>query len=412
MEGYFNVKAPPFNATGTGSTNDSPKIQEAIKQAAVKGGVVFFPPGTYLIDPVRPGSDRGIHVNAPVILAGTGPGVPFREGSNLLVTHTDHVPIWISGRGTVMRDLGIHHQHPNLMSSSFKEAIRADADDIRLENIFLGNPTIGVICENRQRLSINRLYGQPLKTGVHLDATRETTIDNVHFGPHWSTDPAVKNIISNQATAIESYHNERPLFSNIATTGYHTAFLFGKKKDAPKEAITTNFQIMDSTISSGARGIVFDAPLIAGQDVDWDDISKPLNPLITGQIANYVFQGLSGASTETGIKVAAPGANIQATNVRIARTGANAIRVSEGAVLHLDNVCVESWNQSGQGFPAIEPVDGIMTLDGSRKSVGGESRIFVGFNRQFVLNDARGKRIEGKGTAWLADPVLPGINAD
>jgi len=46
----FNVKAYPFNATGDGSTDDRTAIQAAIDAcAAAGGGIVFFPPGTYLL---------------------------------------------------------------------------------------------------------------------------------------------------------------------------------------------------------------------------------------------------------------------------------------------------------------------------------------------------------------------------
>ncbi|KAJ6148803.1 pectate lyase superfamily protein domain-containing protein [Penicillium samsonianum] len=107
MEGYFDVKS--FGAIGDGIINDSFVIQKAIDEAAGtdgKGGVVWFPLGTYLIDP-GPRIDRGIYVAAPLILAGAGMGVPFgnplesdhiiTKGSKLFVTNTDIVPVWISG---------------------------------------------------------------------------------------------------------------------------------------------------------------------------------------------------------------------------------------------------------------------------------------------------------------------------
>jgi polygalacturonase len=77
LEGYFNVR--DFGAGGDGSTNDSPAIERAIDAAGGedgRGGVVWFPPGTYLIGPGTR-SGRGIHVPSPVILAGAGAGTPF-----------------------------------------------------------------------------------------------------------------------------------------------------------------------------------------------------------------------------------------------------------------------------------------------------------------------------------------------
>lgn len=48
----FNVKAPPYNATGNGTTDDTVAIQAAITAcSAAGGGVVYFPAGTYLVTP-------------------------------------------------------------------------------------------------------------------------------------------------------------------------------------------------------------------------------------------------------------------------------------------------------------------------------------------------------------------------
>jgi hypothetical protein len=43
----YNVKASPYLAKGDGTTNDTASIQAAVTDAAVNGGIVFFPPGTY-----------------------------------------------------------------------------------------------------------------------------------------------------------------------------------------------------------------------------------------------------------------------------------------------------------------------------------------------------------------------------
>jgi hypothetical protein len=46
---WLNVKASPYNARGNGSTDDSAAFQAAINAAAVSGGTVYVPAGTYLI---------------------------------------------------------------------------------------------------------------------------------------------------------------------------------------------------------------------------------------------------------------------------------------------------------------------------------------------------------------------------
>lgn len=59
----FNVK--DYGATGDGSTNDTTNVQSAITAAGAVGGVVFFPVGTYMVDPLTAGYDH-------ITLRGTG----------------------------------------------------------------------------------------------------------------------------------------------------------------------------------------------------------------------------------------------------------------------------------------------------------------------------------------------------
>jgi hypothetical protein len=67
--GWFNVKDATYGASGNGSDDDQPEIQAAINAAeAAGGGVVYFPPGTYMI-----GSTLTID-SSGVILMGAGIG--------------------------------------------------------------------------------------------------------------------------------------------------------------------------------------------------------------------------------------------------------------------------------------------------------------------------------------------------
>ena len=46
---FFNVRSPAYGATGNGGTDDTAAVQAAITAAAVLGGTVYFPAGTYRI---------------------------------------------------------------------------------------------------------------------------------------------------------------------------------------------------------------------------------------------------------------------------------------------------------------------------------------------------------------------------
>jgi hypothetical protein len=66
----INVKA--YGAIGDGNANDRQAIQNAINAAqAERSGIVYFPPGTYLIGD-GPGPDL-IRFNEPMQFLGAGP---------------------------------------------------------------------------------------------------------------------------------------------------------------------------------------------------------------------------------------------------------------------------------------------------------------------------------------------------
>jgi len=66
---YFNVQNPDYSggAAGDGVTDDTDAIEDAIAAAAVSGGIVFFPAGTYV-------TTSEISVPENVILQGVGSG--------------------------------------------------------------------------------------------------------------------------------------------------------------------------------------------------------------------------------------------------------------------------------------------------------------------------------------------------
>ncbi|MGI9091544.1 MAG: glycosyl hydrolase family 28-related protein [Gemmatimonadaceae bacterium] len=67
--GWLNVKAAPYNAAGDGTTNDAGAIQAALTAAnTAGGGVVFLPPGTYIIN-------RYLLIYSNTYLRGSGMGV-------------------------------------------------------------------------------------------------------------------------------------------------------------------------------------------------------------------------------------------------------------------------------------------------------------------------------------------------
>ena len=81
MYPVYNVMDPAYGATGDGTTNDTAAVQSAINACeAVGGGIVFFPPGAYLCDPLT--------VNKPIRLIGVSRGGDVSEdGNSVALSH-------------------------------------------------------------------------------------------------------------------------------------------------------------------------------------------------------------------------------------------------------------------------------------------------------------------------------------
>lgn len=90
---WINVKASPYSAYGDGSHDDTTAINAAISAAALAGGVVYFPQGTYKIS-------AALNLASYVALMGAGSGVSaIRQTSTTLngLTGTDLTNVAIRG---------------------------------------------------------------------------------------------------------------------------------------------------------------------------------------------------------------------------------------------------------------------------------------------------------------------------
>lgn len=87
----FNVKGSAYGAVGDGTTDDRAAIAAAITAAAVSGGVVFFPPGTYRCN-------TGLTVPYNVSLLGCGAIV-----SKLAPAHATSDFITVTGNASAVR---------------------------------------------------------------------------------------------------------------------------------------------------------------------------------------------------------------------------------------------------------------------------------------------------------------------
>lgn len=339
-----------FGAKGDGRTDDTPAVQRAIDSACDpamgKGGVVSFTSGVY-----RLGSP-GLTAWDQVGLLGIGWETPEGQapiegvnGSWLYVDEPGTSAITITGRGVTVRDLAIAHaqptptQDPAWAPVDYPHAIKVQADDVRLENLLLRNPTRGISLFHSPerptgRVTMERIWGQPLREGIRMDHLLDVVkIHNVHFWPFWSNDVVASTRVN--ATAFVSLRNDNPQFSDVFIYGYRTGFLFG----ASANGVTSRFQISNVGLDFTALGI----GVMGGGT--------------TGQVSN-LYQVASHAEA-FGLHIAADDVRIQLSNIRVSELGRSGVRV-EGrrSTVMLENLWVDGWNQAGTGSPAVEVLPG------------------------------------------------------
>ena len=335
-----------FGAKGDGTTDDTFPIQRAIDSACDpamgKGGVVLFPSGVYRLQ------GPGLTVWDQVGLSGIGWETPVGQapiatvnGSWLYVDDPATTALTVAGRGATVRDIAIAHEQPTPSQDpgwaplDYPHAIVVKADDVRLENILLRNPTRGISLFHSPggaigRITMERIWGQPLREGIRMDNVLDVVkIHNVHFWPFWSND-VVPSTRAN-ARAFVSLRNDNPHFSDIFVYGYQIGFHFGPSVNG----VTSRFLISNAGLDFTTEGI----RVTAGGT--------------TGQVAN--FYQLGADPEAIGVHVTANDVRIQVSNLRVSELGKNGVRVEgTGSRIILENLWIDGWNQSSGGSPAIQ----------------------------------------------------------
>jgi len=158
MQGIYNVK--DFGAKGDASTNDSPKIQDAINSAQQNGGgIVFFPAGFYLVC-------SPITISSGVKLLGSGTGVGVGAGNSggtviRVGTPTQDVFVVSSDEAVLFQDFTID-----------SSVTKTDGAGIKLNGATSGYNA-------RSRLQNIRILGQYI--GVHIERASGWVIRDCHI---------------------------------------------------------------------------------------------------------------------------------------------------------------------------------------------------------------------------------------
>jgi hypothetical protein len=338
MNGWYDITS--YGARGDGTTPADTAINQAIASASESGGgVIWFPPGQYLLE-------SKVIVNRQVTLLGSGWASRDKEQGSWIVVRQPGVNLEIRGQGTRVEAIGFFQEQPapdsdEWLPTDHDFAIHAAVDDVFLKQINLLNCTNGILVRNFEggaigRVTLDHIWGRPLRTGIEIDNALDVVkVTNTHFWPFWNEGNSIVGRWSLQnGTAISVYRADNPQFSNIFALGYKRGIAFGESSSG----VTSKFAINNADCDYCERGIE-----VGGTNA-------------TGMITNYSSQGSPG---DVGLAIVSPGVKVIATNLRITQYRCNAVRAAGGTTrVFINNLWAESWNQAGSSFPGVEATDG------------------------------------------------------
>ena len=339
-----------FGAVGDAITDDTAALQAAIDYSQIDNSALFLSSKTYrttsTVTGLRPISIKGTYPSAYI-----GPPVapdPIGGGSWLFFDHAA-IGLFFDGDGTTLGTVyldqfGTFRNQPTpdtgWVPGDFDFDISCDNVDLVIGDLMLLNPTRGLRMLNGSygRLSIRRLRGQPLLTGIDLDDQFDSPrIGEIHFWPFWRDQQDVHNYTLQNLDCLVFGRVDNPsiesFFSIFSRSGLYLV--------ESVNGVTNKFKLGNFEVDRSKNGII---------------IGAGVTTAITGLVSNFVFQGEASASDTTGIIILGDNPNISFGNVQIFNTEGNAIRSVDGtgAILKISNLSIRNYDNSGLGFPAVE----------------------------------------------------------
>lgn len=351
------------------------------------GGLVFLPAGTYLLR-------DSLHVPPGVTLLGAGWGWPgavrplhrLRGTWIIAPVNAQFSAIVLGygepelGDGAAVRNLAfaVDGQHTPSAQPNGYAVIDVQRSDALIEDVFLANPYVGVRIDHVGRVTIRRLYGQPLQYGIVVDRSLDTNyIDNIHFWPYWQRlDGPQGQFQQQQGRAIELYRCDNPHLSNIFVSNYDQGLSLRQSPLSPKDLLPGNpiphkVHLVNADFDSTTTGIYINTP---GIETD----------LTFLQLANVTMQGPGSGPRRShpGVWVdkGASYARIHASNLRISNSLTNAMQIDAANVhLSVENLYLNQWSSGGTGLMVSDSsshafVGAAFSAKGPKSRYGGQGK--------------------------------------
>ncbi|MBC7328381.1 hypothetical protein H5T87_09770 [bacterium] len=366
-QGWFNVI--DFGAKGDGKTDDTAAFQKALDEAGKKGGVVFVPPGDYLIK-------SHLIIPANVTLEGVAKAPPttsLGNGSTLLAVEgkgsTEGEPFIVLHRNSTLKGLIIYYPEQDAENPvPFPWTIQGRGDNCSIVDVLLVNSYQAVDFGTYPcgRHYIKGLYAHALYKGLFIDKCFDIgRVEDVHFWP-FATGRLNKFSRENGEAFIIG-RTDWEYMVNCFAISYKIGFHFIHTKDgAPNVVLTqcgsdigpTAVLVDDCQTHAGISFV--NGQFMAGVEI------KPTN---TGPV-KFTACGFWGIET----------------------TDSHAIIEGKGQVTF--NSChFIGWAHQDKNSPAIKALSGNITITACDFMDEGKNQIYLGENVEsaiIIANRLRG----------------------
>ena len=351
----YNVTADNFGAKADGTSDDTQAIIAAIDAAkAGHGGVVLLPAGQYYLKSLQ--DDKRLVLPAGVTLKGIGWNTigsyaDPSSGSWICVdAGVECSPVTVEGAGGAVRDLAFKVKGQTADPPVASPMVHVQADDTSVENVFLLNPYCGVFIEGAGRVTIRRLFGQPLAYGITIDSSEDTNyLSDIHFFPYWGIDNgAVYTYQLANGKAIVLRRCDNPHISSVFASFYNIGISLEGTTSATSphkvHLVNADFDCCVTGVSVHAMGdpdLSTNVQLtnVTIQAPGPDDFSATIRADVKIPMGNGLWLQAGSAY-----------ATVQASNLRITKSGLNAIRIDAShATFYGENTYIGGW-QGSDGF--------------------------------------------------------------
>jgi hypothetical protein len=256
---------------------------------------------------------------------------------------TGLVPLRVKGSGVRITDLAFDHPQPDPAPGwspiDYDYCIEVSGPTCFIERVHLYRPARGISVKCGQQF-YRGITGQPLVSGIRIEDAQDVVhVDDVHFWPYWQPlDPHVTAWMRGNADAITSLRNDNPQFGRLFLFNYRYALSFGTNRAGH----TSKFSVdrLDADMCRTAL------------HVDERDSGT------TGDVSVLTAQA-NGIGGGVGLHLRGKRARIRVALLRTSNHLCNGVRVEgRGNKLVIGHAWIQDWDESRQGFPAIEAAPG------------------------------------------------------